>query len=366
MKKILLSLSTISAVAILAVVGTTAFFSDEEKSTGNTFTAGTIDIAVDGQNPWTGHYNMPDLKPGETGNLTFNIQNVGTNPVDVSKTLKNFVESTGTVSEPECDKAGGAWDNNSKACDWDAYTAGLTATADVNDIQTQIVYDLSVKVYASDAAPDPIWWQALYLVDQDGHGKSLTDVYGTSGGNYVRLGMIPVGGHMIVTQSYHFNHDADNKYQGDKLTFDMEIKGDQLTQNNGYASVALENKGGAPEWQILGGDSISGNFQYQTAGAKLNYNLTGTVKTAGTYTLIYVGPSGDYPAAGSKFLGQVASSGTSVILSGSVDTGSITSGKIWLVPASTYNSGSAADGTFNGWDHANNLYETALINYVKN
>lgn len=46
-KKILISLSTIAAVAAITVGGTMALFSDTETSTGNIFTAGAIDLKVD-------------------------------------------------------------------------------------------------------------------------------------------------------------------------------------------------------------------------------------------------------------------------------------------------------------------------------
>ncbi len=47
MKKILISLSVVAAVAAAVVVGTTALFSDTETSAGNIFTAGSIDLKVD-------------------------------------------------------------------------------------------------------------------------------------------------------------------------------------------------------------------------------------------------------------------------------------------------------------------------------
>ena len=46
-KKILISLTVIGVVAAIAVGGTIAFFSDTETSTGNTFTAGAIDLKID-------------------------------------------------------------------------------------------------------------------------------------------------------------------------------------------------------------------------------------------------------------------------------------------------------------------------------
>ena len=53
MKKILLSLAIIAVVGAVAVGVTGAFFSDTETSTGNTFTAGAIDLKVDSEQ----HYN---------------------------------------------------------------------------------------------------------------------------------------------------------------------------------------------------------------------------------------------------------------------------------------------------------------------
>ncbi|OGF65264.1 hypothetical protein A2Z53_03240 [Candidatus Giovannonibacteria bacterium RIFCSPHIGHO2_02_42_15] len=53
MKKIIISLSVIAAVAAVAIGATTAFFSDTETSTGNMFTAGAIDLKIDSES----HYN---------------------------------------------------------------------------------------------------------------------------------------------------------------------------------------------------------------------------------------------------------------------------------------------------------------------
>jgi len=47
MAKLILSLSVIAAAAVVVVGATTAFFNDTETSTGNVFTAGSIDLKVD-------------------------------------------------------------------------------------------------------------------------------------------------------------------------------------------------------------------------------------------------------------------------------------------------------------------------------
>lgn len=53
MKKVLISLSIVAAAAAIGIGATVAFFSDSETSTGNTFTAGAIDLKIDS----TQHYN---------------------------------------------------------------------------------------------------------------------------------------------------------------------------------------------------------------------------------------------------------------------------------------------------------------------
>ncbi|MCK5044635.1 SipW-dependent-type signal peptide-containing protein [Candidatus Parcubacteria bacterium] len=54
MKKILISLAIIAAIAGVVVTATTAYFSDTETSTGNTFTAGSIDLKIDSECSYNG------------------------------------------------------------------------------------------------------------------------------------------------------------------------------------------------------------------------------------------------------------------------------------------------------------------------
>lgn len=83
MKKILISLSVIGVVSVIAVGATMAYFGDTETSTGNTMTAGTIDLKIDLQCPgndcdWSlrdlnGESifgRVCDIKPGDEGEVT--------------------------------------------------------------------------------------------------------------------------------------------------------------------------------------------------------------------------------------------------------------------------------------------------------
>ncbi|MFH1598278.1 MAG: TasA family protein [Patescibacteria group bacterium] len=95
-KRVLVSLGMIAMVAVVAMVGTRAFFSDTETSTGNTFTAGAIDLKVDNESYVTDNngdlvysaetswqskdleqgdlfFNFSDLKPGDVGEDTISL-----------------------------------------------------------------------------------------------------------------------------------------------------------------------------------------------------------------------------------------------------------------------------------------------------
>ncbi|PIU74914.1 MAG: hypothetical protein COS76_03605, partial [Candidatus Portnoybacteria bacterium CG06_land_8_20_14_3_00_39_12] len=139
MKKIVISLSVITAVAAIVIGATTAYFSDTETSVGNTFSAGTIDIAIDAQNPWTRNYSIGDLKPGETGYINFDITNVGQNPVNVSKNLSNWNESTGLIGYA-CPAGGGHGYNGGNVSSEPECVKAQDNGSDLNNVQSQIIY----------------------------------------------------------------------------------------------------------------------------------------------------------------------------------------------------------------------------------
>jgi len=369
MNKIIKSLSVIAFVAAIALAGTQAYFSDTETSVGNTFTAGTIDIDIDGHNPFTGHYDIGDLKPGETGYMNFKIKNVGTNAANISKKLYHFTHTDSVAgtnagftcgnvqvsSEPEFLAEGGTFDSSGN-CDTNGWSAK-------DYVQSQIIYDLSVEVYAGDdETGGPIWWQTIY---KDSDNKKLTDVYG--GGKSVALGMIPAGGHMNVTQSYHFNPNAGNKYQGDGLEFDMEIKADQLSQDEeGMATVTLENKTKTGnEWTINKNDGYQGVLKYSTKGPEFVYSFNGTALLASHSYVLAIGktPNGSGFDVDTEIATGSTNSNGDISLSGSIDIGKdMTDVKVWLVPTENWTSGSM---NWSNWPTCipNFLWETGLISY---
>lgn len=350
MKKIIMSLAMIAAVGAIVVGATRAYFSDTETSTGNTFTAGTIDIAIDGENPWIESYDIGDLKPCETGYINFDITNVGMNPVNVSKRLFDFESKDIAPEGYNCDNLG--FTSSEPECVREKEIGTI-----VNDVQTQIIYDLYVEVY--DANNMKIWWQEIFNKDEN---KKLADIY--YGQSSVFLGMIPVNGHMKVTQSYHFDCKAGNEYQGDGMTFSMEIYGKQLTGENGMAYVDLENKRiGDPEWDIIQ-DDIKGTLGYKTSGPLFDYTFSGVAPLIDHEYVLAVGYDANTDVDTKVGEGTTNESGE-ISFNGTFDTGILNNAKVWLVPAENWD---YANDKMNwaGWDVSEFLWEVGLINYVKN
>src|SRR3989344_1481570 len=90
--KILLSVASIAAAAALVIGATFAYFSDSETSSGNVFSAGTVDLVLSDDNETdldgvTATFGAADMAPGECTTGTLNIKNAGSiaaNHVDIS------------------------------------------------------------------------------------------------------------------------------------------------------------------------------------------------------------------------------------------------------------------------------------------
>ena len=117
MKRIILSIGVIAFVGALTVGVTGAFFNDTETSTGNTFTAGTIDLQIDNTSYYNGvfstttswtlrdltiekFFNFSDLKPGDRGEDTISIH-AGTNPSWLCADVKLTSNNENTLVDPE-------------------------------------------------------------------------------------------------------------------------------------------------------------------------------------------------------------------------------------------------------------------------
>lgn len=118
MKKIIISGSLVVIVVALATGATIAFFNDVETSTGNTFTAGGIDLTVDSfgafrngagipDAPWEARdltsekfFEFTDMKPGDWFRRSISLH-VENNPAWACLLIKNVHDDENTLINPE-------------------------------------------------------------------------------------------------------------------------------------------------------------------------------------------------------------------------------------------------------------------------
>jgi predicted ribosomally synthesized peptide with SipW-like signal peptide len=329
MKKIILSLAIVGVVGAVVIGGTIAYFSDTETSTGNTFTAGTIDISVTNPSEW--QYHLDDMKPGYVDYSNFTIKNTGTNPVNITKTVDGIITDDNDINEPECLAYGGNWDGN---------CSGGTIE---NDLQDVVTYDLSVVV--KDEGGIEKWNQTLY-----NNNKTLAEIQAIGG---MFLGMIPPNWTMEVTESYHMLDNANNNYQSDKMTFNITLTGEQLK-----GSVVLEDKDPS-NWQILSGDSTMATLNYTMKADKFNFTLTGKSPVfSGEVALVVGYNSGTNPDTLVGY-GTTDASGNITMADSSVELGKdLINAKVWLIPKNNWNGTQVV-----GWNMSQYLWETGLIDY---
>lgn len=146
-KKLIISLAIIVAVAVTAIGATMAYFTDTETSTGNTFTAGTIDLKIDSECTYNGvkqefctwaakdletgnvFFNFADIKPGDEGEDTVSIH-VDSNPAWVCAEIASVTNQENGCNNPE-----------QKAGDITCGTPGITEGELLNNIYFTIWED---------------------------------------------------------------------------------------------------------------------------------------------------------------------------------------------------------------------------------
>jgi len=178
--KLLWSLLTVGLVSSMMGMGTFAYFSDTETSSGNTMAAGILNLIVGGRDPWPADVpfvNIADLKPSYTrvNSTDLMIQN---NPGKLYKRISGIVCGQGVSSEPEVLE-----ENGQPKYDIDKYTW----------------FDLGVR--GQTYIPD----NALTVAD-------IAD-------KYIYLGCFQPNVPINVTQSFHLWTDVTNWAQGDSCRF---------------------------------------------------------------------------------------------------------------------------------------------------
>jgi predicted ribosomally synthesized peptide with SipW-like signal peptide len=102
-RKVLISLFIIGILALGIGWGTHSLFTDTETSSGNTFTAATLDLKVNGtDDPNVVYITLSNMKPGDdTGYFKWVLRNAGTLPGKVSVTFSLIVNDENGINKPE-------------------------------------------------------------------------------------------------------------------------------------------------------------------------------------------------------------------------------------------------------------------------
>lgn len=300
MKKILLSILSIGIVAVVAVYASQAFFSDVETSTGNTFTAGAIDLKIDNESwyfgpgevlvkradlSWdlddlTGHlfFNYSDIKPGDWGEDTISIH-VHDNDAYACAYIDITKNDDMSSTEPELE-------------------AGDQEEDPDNIMDGELAQELNFFFWLDDG--DNVYETGeLSLMDGPASG-GLGGVLsynlrhpGTVGGVLVGgetyyIGKVWCFGDLSVTEVAQDTTGPEQRHSGitcigssvtnlsqtDNMMLDMSFYAEQARHNTQFTCPAyqgatvtaldLENKDTGNNWAIIGGDDTWGTFAYSS------------------------------------------------------------------------------------------------------
>jgi len=187
---------TIVLVCALVGGGVYAYFSDIETSTGNTFTAGTLDLNLDGGNTNVVKFSIGDVAPGDSGYGTWTVNNAGS--IDGYLDLESIAvsEAVGTTTDPE----------------------------------------LTDEPTHADTAQLGTYLLAHLFVDTNNNGSwdsGETDVFGTNAspsaintiaGSYGLDLSLTHGSTNYFTLAWSVPTSADNRIQGDNVTLGMTFE----------------------------------------------------------------------------------------------------------------------------------------------
>ncbi|MDO8471146.1 MAG: SipW-dependent-type signal peptide-containing protein [bacterium] len=359
-------------VGAVVIGATGAFFSDTETSTGNTFTAGAIDLTVDNEsyvtNPKTGllaaspntswtlsdltgqlFFNFSDLKPGDIGEDTISLH-VDSNDAWLCAAARVTDNSDQTCTEPEL--------GDDSTCTSPGLSQGelggrlnFAFWADDGDN----VYEQGERIFLDGPISDIGAAGQIALADsvknvwqQTGGGAlpgGTTKYIGKAWcfGDLVAVGAIPGDGTPIARQTTGFTcsgEDVNNASQTDRVMGDIQFYAEQARNNSeftctsdynpvylGTRTLILENKD--TSWNVIdetSGPEIQGTLTYNTAGNEFDYTFQATGLTSSIdYSLIYYADKdprfsswgGDNPGA---VIGTFATDGSGSISTGALST----------------------------------------------
>jgi predicted ribosomally synthesized peptide with SipW-like signal peptide len=260
-RKTLAGIGAIGLASAGAGLGTSAFFSDQESFTGNTLTAGTLDMSVTATIEAASEYFedaidmeltaddndavaglvVDDIKPGDWAVICFDIE-VGDNPGYVKVSTQEFSESGGENPEPE-QSAEGDTDNDADLGEfllttvWQNFDSAGDSKGDLSNLDP--VFNLnSNDVELSGGYQPPTDLDGV--VDGDVHYTNAREA-DTALDNYIIKDAngdpLPVNdteseGVYSFCLLLELPFEVGNVIQGDSLSFDLVFETEQVRNND--------------------------------------------------------------------------------------------------------------------------------------
>jgi spore coat-associated protein N len=180
----------------LVGAGTYAYFSDTESSTGNTLTAGTLDLNIDGANIAVTTFSASAVAPGDSGTGSSTLANVGSlsGELDIATSaVVNTSGAGGTEYEGGSGELGASaqiamYLDVDQSGSWTAGDIGLMSDGNTYTLPAALDYD-EIDNYSSET------WDAVETMDA------------TASDDIVVNWQVPAG--------------AGNEIQGDEVSFDI-------------------------------------------------------------------------------------------------------------------------------------------------
>ena len=190
---------TIAAVLIIGMVGggTWAYFSDTETSDGNTFTAGTLDLNLDGGNANVVKFTVSDVKPEDTGFGKWQVSNVGSIDGYLDLESISYDGAVGTTTDSELDDETGESDT------------------------PQLSNYLMVHIFVDDNN-DGTWQTG----ETDIVGSNATPIaISAMASSYdANVSLVATTGAETITLAWSVPATTDNRIQGDSVTLNMTFE----------------------------------------------------------------------------------------------------------------------------------------------
>jgi predicted ribosomally synthesized peptide with SipW-like signal peptide len=266
-RKMLGGLGAIGLASAGAGLGTSALFTDTESFTGNSLTAGTLDMSVtaeivaadeywtaqnvvglssvaDGEGVTAG-LQVTDVKPGDWAIICFDVE-VSENPGYLQVRTENYTEDGGVTTEPEqgVDPTNegdlGEFLLTTVWQEWDEQIGGKAGLSTLDPLFNLASDQLGI------AYDDPIWVGGEVDTDNDGdfdaddiaHYTNAREADGILSAGY--LVKDNTGAPMVVSEgegAYSFcllleiPEAVGNEIQGDTLGFDLVFETEQVRHN---------------------------------------------------------------------------------------------------------------------------------------